>query len=178
MKYVLFVGVDTTGESPDAWVESWNGRGVRIEGMRLRPPAEGRTIRVRDDELLVTDGPFAELAEWIAGYDLIEAADLDEAIEVAGSIRWRPRGASRSGLRGRPTLGPARRTCRTREMFPLLGSSRCSGVIRTHPGSRWRPAPWRPGARRQGQRSIPGRGSHPKQGNRRRAPLQRPLATG
>ena len=89
MRYVLFVCVDPTGEptdeSPRAWVETWNGRGVRIEGMPLRPPAQGKTIRVRGGEVLVTDGPFAELAEWIAGYDLIDASDLDEAIEVARS---------------------------------------------------------------------------------------------
>lgn len=89
MRYVLFINVDPTGESteetPDSWVETWNGRGVRIEGMPLRPPAQGRTIRARDDEVLVTDGPYAELAEWIAGYDLIEASDLDEAIDVARS---------------------------------------------------------------------------------------------
>lgn len=89
MRYVLFVCVDPTGEptdeSPHAWVETWNGRGVRIEEMPLTPPSQGKTIRVRGGEVLVTDGPFAELAEWIAGYDLIDAADLDEAIEVARS---------------------------------------------------------------------------------------------
>ncbi|MFC8451430.1 YciI family protein [Kitasatospora sp. NPDC057223] len=89
MKYVLFVATDPAGEptdaNPQAWVEKWNGSGVRVEGMPLRPAAETRTVRVRGDRLLVTDGPFAETAEWIAGYDLIEAADLDEAIEVAAS---------------------------------------------------------------------------------------------
>ena len=55
-------------------------------------------VRVRDGEVLVTDGPFTESKEWIAGYDLIEAADLDEAIEIAskhpmarfGRIELRP----------------------------------------------------------------------------------------
>ncbi|MFK0171683.1 YciI family protein [Streptomyces sp. NPDC090306] len=89
MKYVLFVATDPAGEavdeSPEAWVEKWNGRGVRTEGMPLRPVGETTTVRVRDGQVLVTDGPFAETAEWIAGYDLVEAADLDEAIEVAAS---------------------------------------------------------------------------------------------
>ena len=49
----------------------------------LAPPAAATTIRVRDGELLVSDGPFAETKEVIAGYDLLECADLDEAIEVA-----------------------------------------------------------------------------------------------
>ena len=38
-------------------------------------------MRVRKGELLVTDGPFTESKEWIAGYDIIECADLDEAID-------------------------------------------------------------------------------------------------
>jgi hypothetical protein len=53
---------------------------------------------VREDEVLLSDGPFAETKEQMAGYDLIECADLDEAIEVAskhpmaklGSIEVRP----------------------------------------------------------------------------------------
>ncbi|MEU9593821.1 YciI family protein [Streptomyces sp. NPDC048219] len=89
MKYVLFVATDPAGEpadeNPQVWAEKWNGRGVRIEGMPLKPVEEARTVRVRGDRVLVTDGPFAETAEWIAGYDLVVAADLDEAIEVAAS---------------------------------------------------------------------------------------------
>jgi hypothetical protein len=53
---------------------------------------------VREEEVLLSDGPFAETKEWIAGYDIIECEDLDEAIEVAsrhpvarfGSIEVRP----------------------------------------------------------------------------------------
>jgi hypothetical protein len=47
----------------------------------LKGPRTSATLRVRDGELLVTDGPFAETKEQIAGYS--ECADLDEAIEVA-----------------------------------------------------------------------------------------------
>ncbi|MDQ0777427.1 hypothetical protein QF026_005893 [Streptomyces aurantiacus] len=89
MRYMLFVATDPAGEStdenPEAWVERWSESGVRIEGMPLKPVTEARTVRVRGDRVLVTDGPFAETTEWIAGYDLVEAADLDEAIEVAAS---------------------------------------------------------------------------------------------
>ncbi|MCX4448952.1 YciI family protein [Streptomyces sp. NPDC087866] len=89
MKYVLFIATDPAGERAEedveAWVEKWNGRGVRLEGMPLKPVGETATVRVRGGDVLVTDGPFAETAEWIAGYDLLEAADLDEAIEVAAS---------------------------------------------------------------------------------------------
>ena len=45
--------------------------------------SDASTVRVRDGEVLVADGPFAETKEQIAGFDIIEAADLDEAIEVA-----------------------------------------------------------------------------------------------
>ena len=47
-------------------------------------------MRVRDGETLVSDGPFAEAKEWIAGFDLVECADLDEVIEVAakGPVSW------------------------------------------------------------------------------------------
>jgi hypothetical protein len=60
-----------------------DGRGVRLEGDRLRPVSDATSVRVRGGEVLVTDGPFAEAKEQIAGYDVIECTDLDEAIEVA-----------------------------------------------------------------------------------------------
>jgi hypothetical protein len=48
------------------------------------PASYGRTVRVRGDEVLVFDGPFAETKEQIGGFDVLECASLDEAIEVAG----------------------------------------------------------------------------------------------
>jgi len=56
---------------------------VRKHGDRLRPPEDATTVRWRRGEVLVTDGPFAETREQIAGYDVIDCADLDEAIEIA-----------------------------------------------------------------------------------------------
>jgi hypothetical protein len=81
-----------------AWVEEMDGRGVRLHGSRLRLTTEATTVRVRDGRLVVSDGPFAETKEQMGGYDLIEAKDLDEAIEVAskhpvaryGTIEVRP----------------------------------------------------------------------------------------
>ena len=65
----------------DAWVEELDGSGVRLFGDRL---AEGtETVRVRDGEQLVTDGPYAEGKEYIAGIDVLECASLEEAQEVA-----------------------------------------------------------------------------------------------
>jgi hypothetical protein len=60
-----------------------DGRGVRLLGRELDFPESAATVRVRDDEILVSDGPFAETKEFIAGFDLLDCADLDEAIEVA-----------------------------------------------------------------------------------------------
>jgi hypothetical protein len=67
----------------DAWVVENDDRGRRLDGNELAPPSAATTIRVRNGELLVSDGPFAETKEVIVGYDLLECADLDEAIEVA-----------------------------------------------------------------------------------------------
>ena len=58
-------------------------RGVRLTGDRVRAASDATTVRVRGGETLLTDGPFAETKEQMAGFDIIECADLDEAIEVA-----------------------------------------------------------------------------------------------
>jgi hypothetical protein len=55
-------------------------------GARLQPIANATSIRVRDGKRLVTDGPFAETREQLAGFYLIEAKDLNEAIEIAARI--------------------------------------------------------------------------------------------
>jgi hypothetical protein len=89
MRYMLLICGDETLEvspeesSAEAWVEEMDGRGVRLHGTRLRPVSDATTVRVRDGEVLLADGPFAETKEQVGGYDLIECANLDEAIEVA-----------------------------------------------------------------------------------------------
>jgi hypothetical protein len=83
-----------------AWQESMAERGIAHRGQRLRPPADAVTVRVRDGQVLLTDGPFADTKEHIGGFEIIEAADLDEAIEVAsghptahgGAVEIRPFG--------------------------------------------------------------------------------------
>jgi hypothetical protein len=72
-------------EPVDPWVTEMDGRGVRRYGSELEPPGSARTVRVRDSNAIVTDGPFAETKEQIAGFDVLECADLDEAIEVTSS---------------------------------------------------------------------------------------------
>jgi hypothetical protein len=66
--------------------------------MVLAGRSTATTVRVRNGQLLVSDGPFAETKELIVGFDLLDCADLDEAIEVArthpmargGRIELRP----------------------------------------------------------------------------------------
>ncbi len=52
----------------------------------LQPVATATTVRVRDGQMHITDGPFAETKEQLAGFYLIEARDLNEAIQIAGRI--------------------------------------------------------------------------------------------
>jgi hypothetical protein len=100
MKYMMIVCIDPTvtaaeaGETPDVddWVSEMDGRGVRLEGRPLSPD-EATTVRVRNGEVLVSDGPFAETKELMVGYDMLECADLDEAIEVASKHPLARRGA-------------------------------------------------------------------------------------
>jgi hypothetical protein len=67
-----------------AWDAEVDGRGIRRGGARLRPSSDAATVRVRDGEMLVSDGPFAETKEQVGGFDIIECATLDEAVEIAG----------------------------------------------------------------------------------------------
>ena len=93
MKYVLFIICSDGLPAPEdlavmqrecpCWVEEMERRGVRLLGRELELPETAATVRVRDGETLVTDGPFAETKEFVAGFDVLECADLDEAIEVA-----------------------------------------------------------------------------------------------
>ncbi|MFF4875617.1 MULTISPECIES: YciI family protein [unclassified Micromonospora] len=90
MKYMMFVCTDTEPDTdptdvPDihAWVAENDARGRRLQGNELAPTTAATTVRVRGGELLVSEGPFAETTEVIVGFDLLDCADLDEAIEVA-----------------------------------------------------------------------------------------------
>jgi len=73
-------------------------RGQFVTGSQLQPATTATTVRVRDGEELVTDGPFAETHEQLGGYFLVEAENLDEATAIAaripsaraGSIEVRP----------------------------------------------------------------------------------------
>jgi hypothetical protein len=61
-------------------------RGLMLAGNALQPVSTATTVRLRDGQVQVTDGPFAETREQLAGFYLIDAKDLDQAIEVAAGI--------------------------------------------------------------------------------------------
>lgn len=90
-RYMMLVCTDPSLSAEEAgpmtpvepWVDEMDGRGARRFGSQLDEPGRARTVRVRDDQLLVTDGPFAETKEQIVGFDILDCADLDEAIEIA-----------------------------------------------------------------------------------------------
>jgi len=62
-----------------------DGRGVRLLGWELDLPQTAVTVRVRGGQTLLTDGPFAETKEFVAGFDIFECASLDEAIQAAAT---------------------------------------------------------------------------------------------
>jgi hypothetical protein len=67
-------------------MEELTSSGVLQGGERLRPVADATTVRVRDGEVLASDGPFAETKEQIGGYFVVDCKDLDAAIEIAARI--------------------------------------------------------------------------------------------
>ena len=90
MKYLLLVCNDPTIKPPDevgdidVWFEEIAKRGAWLDGDRLQSPSSAKSVRVRRSTRLVSDGPFAETKEVIAGYDIIECETEEQAIEIAG----------------------------------------------------------------------------------------------
>ncbi|WP_026360003.1 YciI family protein [Amycolatopsis nigrescens] len=93
MKYVLLI-CDDEKVSPSMeeiaadpahqeYTAEVDRRGASLAGARLRPVADATTVRVRDGEMLVSDGPFAETKDFIGGIHIIECADLDDALAIA-----------------------------------------------------------------------------------------------
>jgi hypothetical protein len=65
------------------WLE--RAREMFVAGAKLRPAADATSVRVRDGQTLIADGPFAETKEIVGGFVLLECADLDEALELAAA---------------------------------------------------------------------------------------------
>ncbi|GAB0102686.1 YciI family protein [Nocardia sp. JMUB6875] len=108
MRYVLLISADESRVDDvvseeglrdfRAWMDDLLARGVLTAHEGLHPSHTATTVRVRGDEVLLTDGPFLEAKDQIGGFALIEVEDLDEAIEIAarhpasrfGQIEIRP----------------------------------------------------------------------------------------
>lgn len=111
MRYLLLIYSDENREASmskeeqDAWMgeywaytEAMGQAGIRVGGEALQPTATATTVRMRDGQKLTTHGPFAETKEQLGGFYLIDAENLDQAIEWAakcpgarvGSIEVRP----------------------------------------------------------------------------------------
>lgn len=62
--------------------------GCLLDAQQLEPPATARTVRVREGASRVTDGPFAETKEVLAGFNLIEAENIEAAVRIAHEFPW------------------------------------------------------------------------------------------
>ena len=69
-----------------AFTDDVRKSGHYLGGNRLKPTQTGTSVRVRQGKLSTTDGPFAETKEQLGGYYLIEARDLNEAIQIGARI--------------------------------------------------------------------------------------------
>ena len=116
MQYMLLIHADETamreamanakGGAPEmlgayrAYTEAMSKAGVFVAGDALQPSTTATVVRVRDGKTQVLDGPYAEAREQLAGYYLIEAKDLDAALEWAA----RCPGAERGTVEVRPIM--------------------------------------------------------------------------
>ena len=69
-----------------AYAESVQGSGRMLAAEALKPTQTATTVRMRNGHMSITDGPFAETKEQLAGFYLIDAQDLNEALQIAGKI--------------------------------------------------------------------------------------------
>jgi hypothetical protein len=99
MKYLLLLaGEPGVGPAPgsdefmqmladyQSATEGMAAAGVLVDSGPLQDPSTATTVRIRDGQRLVTDGPFAEIREQLGGYYVIECADLDNAVDWAAKI--------------------------------------------------------------------------------------------
>ena len=62
--------------------------GVLLESQMLEDAGTARSVRIRNGRMTATDGPFAEAKEVLGGFNVIEAADMDEAVRIAAEFPW------------------------------------------------------------------------------------------
>ena len=96
MQYMFLIYLDENSLSDDqlnncyresaGFAMGLQASGKQVMAAPLYPTSTATSVRTREGKRVVTDGPFAETREQLGGFFLIEAADLDEAIEIAGKI--------------------------------------------------------------------------------------------
>ena len=95
MRYVLLIygsealpreERDSIMRAHPAFLQEVMQRGLRTGGAALQPTSTATTVRIRGGKTMITDGPFAETKEQLAGLYILNCKDLDEAIELAGKI--------------------------------------------------------------------------------------------
>ena len=107
MRYLLLIAGDENrlNHQPEAeqarTMEAWGAfthalqeSGKLRGGERLRPAATATTVRVKGGERLLSDGPFAETKEQLGGFYLVEADNLDEAVDWASKMPHLPAGGA------------------------------------------------------------------------------------
>jgi hypothetical protein len=112
MQYALLIYTEEYTEAPseaeqasqvdayNAFTDHVRSRGAMKGGEALHPTSSATTVRVRDGRTISTDGPFAETKEVLGGFYLVDAADLDEAIDYAARIP----GAATGSIEVRPVV--------------------------------------------------------------------------
>ncbi len=101
MKFVVLIYNDESllGQlSPSEFGETMRGciehaddlrkEGRLLDSQILAPPASAKSVRVRGGKQTIVDGPFSETKEVIAGFNLIEAEDMDEAVRIGATFPW------------------------------------------------------------------------------------------
>ncbi len=71
-----------------AHADALQAQGTLLASQKLQPTGSARTLRTRQGQARVIDGPFAETREVLAGFNLIETADADEAMRIARAFPW------------------------------------------------------------------------------------------
>ena len=83
-----------TGEADDMMrtclvhADELRSDGHLLDSQQLESPDTAKSVRIRNGRMTVVDGPFAETKEMLGGFNLIEAADMDEAVRIASEFPW------------------------------------------------------------------------------------------
>ena len=113
MQYLLLIYGDQNGwesmseeergqvfQAYGSFTQELEQSGAMVAGNALQPTETATTVRIRNDETLTTDGPFAETKEQLGGYYLVNVDSLDEALEWAAKIP----GARHGSIEVRPVM--------------------------------------------------------------------------